>query len=161
MVTEAQKEQAQFWLEYSQQLSGTIRYTEALAAVERSLALDDTSVAAWYAKGTYLAMLARYNEALAAFEHSLAMDDAYAPAWDGRAWALGILGRREEALAAVNRALELDPEYFDALKRYKLNRFCTSAIISRWIFSTVLEASTTLIRSGYLRASIRKPSCTF
>ena len=119
MATEEQNKQAQFWLEYSQQLSGTIRYTEALAAVERSLALDDTSVAAWYAKGTYLAMLAHYDEALAVFEHTLAMDDAFAPAWDGKAWALGILGRRDEALAAVNRALELDPEYFDAIKRKK------------------------------------------
>ncbi len=106
-------------LEYSQQLSETIRYTEALASVERSLALDDTCIAAWYAKGTYLAMLARYDEALAAFDHTLAMDDTYAPAWDGMAWALGILGRRDEALAAVNRALELDPDYFDALKRKK------------------------------------------
>jgi tetratricopeptide (TPR) repeat protein len=119
MATDEQKKQAQFWLEYSQQLSNTIRYTEALAAVERSLALDDTSVAACYAKGTYLAMLARYDEALAAFEHTLKMDEQFAPAWDGMAWALGILGRRDEALAAVNRALELDPEYFDALKRKK------------------------------------------
>jgi len=76
-------------------------------------------VAAWYAKGTYLAMLARYDEALAAFEHTLEMDEQFTPAWDGKAWALGILGRRDEALAAVNRALELDPEYFDAIKRKK------------------------------------------
>ena len=117
MATEEQKKQAQFWLEYSQQLSNTIRYTEALAAVERSLALDDASVAARYARGTYLAMLARYDEALAAFEQALALDERFAPAWDGMAWALGILGRRDEALAAVNRALELDPDYFDAKKR--------------------------------------------
>ena len=44
MVTEEQKKQAQFWLGYSQRLSGTIRYTEALAAVERSLAMDDNNV---------------------------------------------------------------------------------------------------------------------
>jgi len=117
MATDEQKKRAQFWLEYSQQLSNTIRYTEALAAVERSLALDDTNMAAWYARGTYLAMLARYDEALASFERALALDEQFAPAWDGMAWALGILGRRDEALAAVNRALELDPEYFDAMKR--------------------------------------------
>src|SRR5437763_5729372 len=119
MISEEQKKQAQFWLEYSQQLSGAIRYTEALAAVERALALDDSSVAAWYAKGTYLAMAARYDEALTAFEHALSLDEMYVPAWDGKAWALGILGRKDEALAAVNRALELNPEYFDALKRKK------------------------------------------
>ena len=40
MVSEEDKKQARFWLEYSQQLSGTIRYAEALAAVERALVLD-------------------------------------------------------------------------------------------------------------------------
>ena len=81
--------------------------------------LDGTNAAAWYAKGTCLAMLASYDEALAAFEQALQLDEKYVPAWDGKAWALGILGRKEEALAAVNRALELDPGYFDAQKRKK------------------------------------------
>ena len=40
MTSEQNKQQAKFWLEYSQQLSGAIRYAEALAAVERALALD-------------------------------------------------------------------------------------------------------------------------
>ncbi len=117
MVSEEDKRQAKFWLEYSQQLSAAIRYTEALAAVERALALDEMSKEACYAKGTYLGMLGRYAEALAAFERALELDEHYAAAWDGKAWVLGILGRKEEALAAVNRALELEPEYFDAVKR--------------------------------------------
>lgn len=111
------EQQAQFWLDYCHQLSAAIRYSEALAAVERAIELDEHSKAAWYAKGTILAMLARYDEALAAFDSALELDSQFAPAWDGKAWALGILGRKAEALAAVNRALELDPEYFDALKR--------------------------------------------
>jgi molybdenum cofactor cytidylyltransferase len=115
--TENRKMQAQFWLEYGQQLSSSIRYTEALAAIERAVSLDKMNAEAWYAKGTCLAMLARYDEALEAFEHSLMLDEHYVPAWDGKAWALGILGRQAEALAAVNRALELDPEYFEAQKR--------------------------------------------
>lgn len=85
--------------------------------MQRAVSLDETNVEAWYAKGTYLAMLARYDEALEAFEHTLFLDEKYVPAWDGTAWALGILGKQEEALAAVNRALELDPEYYDARKR--------------------------------------------
>ena len=115
--SESKKKQAQFWLQYGRQLSDSIRYTEALAAIERAVCLDDMNVEALYAKGTCLAMLARYDEALEAFEQSLSHDEYYAPAWDGKAWALGILKRREEALAAVNRALELDPGYFDAQKR--------------------------------------------
>jgi Flp pilus assembly protein TadD len=51
-------------------LSDSIRYTEALAAMQRAVSLDETNVEAWYAKGTYLAMLARYDEALEAFEHT-------------------------------------------------------------------------------------------
>lgn len=116
-TTENKKEQAQFWLKYGQQLSDSIRYTEALAAIERAVSLDETNVDALYAKGTCLAMLARYDEALEAFEHTLLLDEHYVPAWDGKAWALGILGRRSEAIAAVDRALELNPQYYDAQKR--------------------------------------------
>lgn len=117
VVSEESKQQALFWLEYCRQLSDSIRYAEALSAIERALSLDETKVEAWYAMGTCLAMLARYNEALEAFDHALSLDESFVPAWDGKAWALGILGKREEALTAVNRALQLDPQYFDALKR--------------------------------------------
>jgi tetratricopeptide (TPR) repeat protein len=113
------KQQAQFWLEYSQQLSTAIRYIEALAAAERAVALDDASAEARYVRGTCLAMLAHYNKALEDFEHALTLDPLYVPAWDGKAWVLGILGKKAEALAAINRALELDPEYFEAQKRKK------------------------------------------
>lgn len=116
---EQRKQQATFWLEYSHQLATSIRYTEALRAVERSLALDDTNAEARYAQGTCLAMLAQNEQALESFEHALSLNANYAPAWDGKAWVLGILGRKHEALAAVNRALELDPDYFEALKRKK------------------------------------------
>ena len=116
-ISEKRKIQAQLWLEYGQQLSDSIRYTEALEAIERAVSLDELNVEALYAKGTCLAMLARYDEALKIFEHTLLLDEDYVPAWDGKAWALGILGRKAEALAAVNKALELDPEYFDAQKR--------------------------------------------
>ena len=114
---DSRKQQAIFWLEYSQELSTTIRYEAALSAVEKAIALDDTNVEAWYVKGTSLAMLAHYDESLAAFEHTLSLDAHYVPAWDGKAWVLGILGKRDEALQAVNRALELDPDYYQAQKR--------------------------------------------
>lgn len=112
-----QKQQAAFWLDYSHQLAASIRYDEALAAVERSLELDAGNAEAWYLKGTCLGMLAQYEQALTAFEQALAVKAVYAPAWDGKAWVLGIQGRKAEALAAVNRALALDPEHFEAQKR--------------------------------------------
>jgi tetratricopeptide (TPR) repeat protein len=113
------QQQARFWLDYSQKLSDTIRYSEALAAIERAIALDETNAEAQYVRGTCLAMLARYDEALLDFEAALRLNDTYVPAWDGKAWVLGIMGKKEEALAAINRALELDPDYFEALKRKK------------------------------------------
>jgi tetratricopeptide (TPR) repeat protein len=116
-TAENKRKQAQFWLEYGRQLSDSIRYTEALTAIERAVSLDESNVEACYALGTCLAMLARYDEALGAFERALKLDEQYVPAWDGKAWALGILGRRSEALTAVNKALELDPQYYDAQKR--------------------------------------------
>ena len=116
---ETRKKQAAFWLEYGHQLNTTIRYTEALRAFERSLALDDTNAEVWYAKGTCLAMLAQNEQALEAFEHALILNAVYVPAWDGMAWVQGILGHKAEALTAVNRALELDPAYFEAAKRKK------------------------------------------
>jgi tetratricopeptide (TPR) repeat protein len=116
---EKRKQQARFWLEYSQQLSNAIRYVEALAVIERALALDDTNAEIWYVRGTCKAMLARYAEALADFERALKFDKRYVPAWDGKAWVLGILGRKTEALAAVNTALEIDPDYLEAIRRKK------------------------------------------
>ncbi len=114
---ETRRQQAKFWLDYSQQLSTAIRYVEALAAAERAVGLDETSAEAHYVRGTCQAMLARYDEALLDFDVALELDASYVPAWDGKAWVLGIKGQKTEALAAINKALELDPEYFEALKR--------------------------------------------
>jgi tetratricopeptide (TPR) repeat protein len=114
---ETRKKQAAFWLDYSQQLSTAIRYTEALAAAERALALDDTNPEAWYVRGTCYAMLAQYEAALRDFEQALALNPLYVAAWDGKAWVLGIMGQKMEALEAINKALELEPDYFEAVKR--------------------------------------------
>lgn len=116
-VDETRRQQARFWLDYSQQLSNTIRYSEALAAIDRSLALDATNAGAWYVRGTCRAMLGQYDSALEDFERTLSLDATYVPAWDGKAWVLGILGRKAEALEAIDRALALDPDYFEAIKR--------------------------------------------
>ena len=114
---ETRRQQAKFWLDYSQQLSTAIRYFEALAAAERAISLDETSAEARYVRGTCQAMLAHYDEALLDFDAALRLDARYVPAWDGKAWVLGIKGQKTEALVAINKALELDPDYFEALKR--------------------------------------------
>src|SRR5260221_13244358 len=47
IVSEENKQQAKFWLEYGQQLSAAIRYTEALGAFELAVFLGVTKSAAW------------------------------------------------------------------------------------------------------------------
>lgn len=118
-ISEAQKKQALFWLDYSQQLSNSIRYAEALTAAQRSVKLDASNAEAWYARGTCQAMLAHYEEALADFEQALQLDPQNVAAWDGKAWVEGILGHKEAALAAVNKALEIEPDYREARQRKK------------------------------------------
>lgn len=105
MPSEQSKKQAQFWLEYGQQLSAAIRYTEALAAIERAISLDEMNAEAWYARGTCLAMLARYDEALEAFEHALLLNQKYVPAWDGKAWALGILRKERRSTGSSKKSV--------------------------------------------------------
>lgn len=119
MTTEKQKKQAIFWLEYSQQLSNSIRYVEALRAAQRAIALDEQNADAWYAQGTCQAMLAHYEEALSDFEQALRLDANNVQAWDGKAWVLGILGQHDEALAAVEQALQINPDYREAQQRKK------------------------------------------
>lgn len=114
---EQRQQQATFWLDYSEHLSTSIRYVEALAAAERAMALTPENAQVWYIRGTCKAMLAHYSEALSDFEEALARNAQYVAAWDGKAWVLGIMGQKQEALAAVNKALELDPDYYEAQKR--------------------------------------------
>lgn len=113
------KKQAAFWLDYSQQLSNSIRYAEALKAVQRAVALDDSNAEAWYAQGTCQAMLSHYAEALNDFEQAIQRNPNSVQAWDGKAWVEGILGHKDAALAAVNKALEIEPDYREARHRKK------------------------------------------
>ncbi len=60
-----------------QQLSGTIRYTEALAIFEHTLAMDDAFVPAWDGKAWALGILGKRDEALAAVNRALELDPEY------------------------------------------------------------------------------------
>ena len=117
------------WLEEAVTLFDQERYEEALAALERALALAPNLALAWYDKGKTLNRLKRYEEALAAFERALQLDPNHANAWNGKSNMLYNLKRYQEALAALERALQLDPNNADAwngkgnmlfdLKRYQ------------------------------------------
>ena len=64
---------------------------EALAALERAIALDATHVDAHVSRGNLLCDLARPAEALAGFDRALALDAQSAVAWLGRGNALFLI----------------------------------------------------------------------
>jgi putative peptide zinc metalloprotease protein len=119
---------SQVWLEKGLTLCALSRYEEALAAFEKSLALETRNPRAWYNKGLTLATLGRYEEALAAYDAALKVDEARAFIWLQKGLALTALERHAEALAALDRAVELDPTDAIAWQHrgaalYRLGRF--------------------------------------
>jgi len=86
------------------------RDTEALASVDRALALEPANSTAHYNRGLILAALERYAEAGAAFEQMKAsVGGDSAVTWNYVAGALLALGRRDEAIEAYARAAAAGP----------------------------------------------------
>ncbi len=85
----------------------TNRYSEAVAAYDRALALDDKYTWTWIGKGDALRHLQRYEEALAAYDQALALDKRNRFAWNGKATALRSLGRTAEAEQAEQQARQM------------------------------------------------------
>ena len=91
------------------------RRQEALASIERALAIKPDYAEALNNRGNALATLGRWQEALASIERALAIKPDYAEALNNRGNALSTLGRRQEALASIERALAIKPDYAEAL----------------------------------------------
>lgn len=93
----------------AQRLQDAGRNEEALAAYDRALQLDSTSVAAYSNRGNVLGELGRTEEALNAQERAIQLDPQLAKAHVNLAYALESLGRLEEALATLDHAIQLNP----------------------------------------------------
>jgi tetratricopeptide (TPR) repeat protein len=102
------------WASLGRTYNGLGRYVDALAAVERAIAIDQRYAPGWYGRGVGLDLLGRPEEALVAYDRALALDPAFAEAWRNKASMLSDLGHSEEALAAYEQALACDPEYANA-----------------------------------------------
>ena len=85
-------------------------HADAIAPLERLLAMDAENGDAWGNYGHALAGLERYSDALAAYRRSLDLAPHAPLSWYNCARILFELGRYDEAAVACDRALELSPE---------------------------------------------------
>ena len=83
---------------------------EAIAAYEKSIALDSSDVKVWTNKGVSHRMLKQDEEAMQCYQKAIALDPNYMEAHGS----LGVLyllsGKPEEAVASLQKAIEMDPE---------------------------------------------------
>jgi len=83
------------------------RGPDALAAVNKALALNRKSAEAFNLKGAALRAMDRKDEALESFSAALKLQPDNSDLWLNRSSVLGDLGRTEDALADVDKALKL------------------------------------------------------
>jgi Flp pilus assembly protein TadD len=87
------------------------RFDEAIAPLDRALALNPGNEVGWINKGTALARLGRLRDALKCYNSAIKVNPQYEVAWNNKANALARLGKSELALACYEKALEIDPAY--------------------------------------------------
>lgn len=100
-----------YWYGKGAALISAGKYDEAIAALDRSLAISPENEVAWINKGAALARLGRLNDALKCYNSAIKANPTYEVAWNNKGNALARLERPELALACYERALELDASY--------------------------------------------------
>jgi len=91
------------------------RSTDALALIERSLALAPDQADSYNNLGIVLQSLGRLDAAADAYERAIAIDSRHANAYSNLGVVLRGTGRPSEAEAAYRQAIELEPNHIDAL----------------------------------------------
>jgi tetratricopeptide (TPR) repeat protein len=97
---------ARDWYETGFQLTSEERYSEALVAYGKALALNRSLLNAWYYSGDALYRLGRYGDALLAFENATAVDPDFVDAYFYESLVYGKLGRYQDQKEALGRGLE-------------------------------------------------------
>lgn len=94
--------------------TSTSRYTEALQAYDRAIALDPNFIPAYYNKARLLRKLGQYKDALTACERVIKLDSSLAPAYNEQGNVLSQIGSFEDALIAYEQAINIDTNLIDA-----------------------------------------------
>ncbi len=95
-------------------LGDLLRHDEALASVERALALDPNYAEAHHMRAVSLRHLGRMGEASAAIDKALEIAPNAAYAWNEKGVGFALLERHADALACYDAALARDPAHLRA-----------------------------------------------
>ncbi len=93
----------------------TGHFPEALADIDRSVALDPTDVSSLHQRANVLLALNRLDDARAAFEQTLKLRPEESGAWNNLGLTLDGLGRTQEALQAFRSGAQCSPPSKNAL----------------------------------------------
>jgi tetratricopeptide (TPR) repeat protein len=85
-------------------------YSEALAAYDQAISLDENNFLAWNGKADALNRAHRFTEALAVSDTALALEPKNTSGWINRGYILYNLGRYEDELKAYETAISLEPD---------------------------------------------------
>ena len=91
------------------------RVEDAVALLDRALALQPGHFEALYNRGILLWEMHRDQEALASMDEAIAIRPDYAATWNNRGNVLRELDRSSDALASFDQALALKPDFANAL----------------------------------------------
>ncbi|MCC5899847.1 MAG: tetratricopeptide repeat protein [Phormidium sp. GEM2.Bin31] len=91
------------------QLEANGQYTEAIAAFDRAIEVDERHPEAYCAKGTLLVTLQRLEEALATYAEAVKVAPDCAEAWYGIARCYALVGHQEPAIENLKKAIHLNP----------------------------------------------------
>lgn len=90
------------------------RFEEAIAYLDRALAIDPQDGKAWSNKGTSFAALGRPEEALRCYDQALGINPQDAAAWFNKGLSLSVLKRSKEAIECYDQSLAIDPQFVKA-----------------------------------------------
>lgn len=108
-LTQREPENARGWLMLGIALLGQGKHADAVAALERSVALKD-SAQARYNIGIALAQMGKVQDALTHFERAVELKPDYGLGWKSVAKARAAVGRFPEASKALREAKRLRPD---------------------------------------------------
>jgi tetratricopeptide (TPR) repeat protein len=102
------EEDGEFYLERGNQLWRLSRYSEAVEAFDRAIAIEPEFIhLAYYGKGLALGYEGKYEAALAILSLATEAEPNFAPAFLYKSSVLQKLNRLEEALVAIEQAISL------------------------------------------------------
>ncbi len=97
------------WLSRSWSLFKSQRFEEAVASLDKAIAIEPNNVEIWRLRGVSLWILGSLEEALANFDKALEIQPLVYTHWIDRGYILSSLEQYSEAIASFEKAIALEP----------------------------------------------------